>query len=568
MTSLLRRLITPAVLLTASALATTGFARAATFTVSNTNDSGSGSLRDAITMANASPAVPNTINFSVSGTITLGSDLPAIDNTSPGSLTINGNGQAITIAGAGMFQVFVVNSGATLSLESLTVADGFITGGGHGGGIYNAGTLSVNEVTLLNNLAGSGGGIYNDGGSVTVTDSTFSGGAGDGGGLSNGDGVAAVTGSTFTASQSRLQRGSAVFVGAGTVTITNSTFAQNVTVEASGCLYNNGGTLTLENDTISNNTQEGGAIVPAAGTTSVSNTVLSSNSPADCESIGVTNGGFNIADDSSCGFGTSTGASGQTIGDGVNPLLDPAGLQNNGGPTETIALLSTSPAIAAIPVGDCPSTDQRGDRRPAPGQTACDIGAFELQVERLFVVPGSEMTQIARSTASSDADQVNMTFTFTDIGSPVVDDGSLILDDEVALHCDTGTDALNGITVDLYQGTCTSLPTSGGLLLDLAPFAVHTVGSVSYGTFFQSALPETVSARIVQLETPEDTCGEWTLNIEVAGLDTAALGLSGNPFALVLEDSDKNAGCFDITNAIVGNQIDPPGRKVRRAVRR
>jgi hypothetical protein len=60
------------------------------------------------------------------------------------------------------------------------------------------------------------------------------------------------------------------------------------------------------------------------------------------------------------------------------------------------------------------------------------------------------------------------------------------------------------------------------------------------------------------------------LNLEVAGLDTETLGLGGtNPFALILESTDLHMyGCFDITNAIVGNQIDPPSRTVRREVRR
>src|SRR5208282_5967042 len=86
--------------------------------------------------------------------------------------------------------------------------------------------------------------------------------------------------------------------------------------------------------------------------------------------------------------GTSTGANGKTIGDNVNPLLDPSGLQSNGGPTETIALQSCGPAIAAIPPSSCTvNTDQRGFGRPAPGQTACDIGAFEGSVP---CAPGTE----------------------------------------------------------------------------------------------------------------------------------------------------------------------------------
>ncbi|MFZ0678659.1 hypothetical protein [Candidatus Binatus sp.] len=161
-----------------------------------------------------------------------------------------------------------------------------------------------------------------------------------------------------------------------------------------------------------------------------------------------------------------------------------------------------------------------------------------------------------------------MAFTFTDSGSP-------FLDDVIATgpRCGDGTDALNGIDVNLYGGTCADLATAtGGLLLDLSPFVVHTVNHESYGTLFQSSptvpSPETVSARIVELPKPLGTCGEWTLNVEVPGLDTAAIGLvGGNPFALVVEDGDKNEGCFDITNAIVGNQIPTPVRKVRRGVR-
>jgi hypothetical protein len=80
--------------------------------------------------------------------------------------------------------------------------------------------------------------------------------------------------------------------------------------------------------------------------------------------------------------------------------------------------------------------------------------------------------------------------------------------------------------------------------------------------------PETVSARIVPLTPPDGDCGKWTLNVEVGGLDTTALGLSANPFALILVDSDmRGFGCFDIGNAIVGPKLDPP-RKVRRGVRR
>jgi hypothetical protein len=92
-----------------------------------------------------------------------------------------------------------------------------------------------------------------------------------------------------------------------------------------------------------------------------------------------TDGGFNIDDGTSCRFSARLHSKPNTP-----PLLDPAGLQDNGGPTTTIALLPTSPAINAIPNGTngCGTTirtDQRGFVRPSPANGRCDIGAFERQ---------------------------------------------------------------------------------------------------------------------------------------------------------------------------------------------
>ena len=60
----------------------------------------------------------------------------------------------------------------------------------------------------------------------------------------------------------------------------------------------------------------------------------------------------------------------------TDPALDPTGLQNNGGSTQTIALQSGSLAIGAIPIQLCPPTDKRGYRRPAE-LSSCDIGAYQ-----------------------------------------------------------------------------------------------------------------------------------------------------------------------------------------------
>jgi hypothetical protein len=113
---------------------------------------------------------------------------------------------------------------------------------------------------------------------------------------------------------------------------------------------------------------------------SVAKSILANNG-GNCQILGtVTDAGYNISDDGRCGFATVTGA--QTYGDNVNPLLDPSGLQKNGGPTETIALQADSPVIDVIPIAQCPATDQRGVARPDAKDSVnpnlgCDIGAFE-----------------------------------------------------------------------------------------------------------------------------------------------------------------------------------------------
>src|SRR5215207_5297457 len=89
-------------------------ARAASFIVTNTNDSGAGSLRQAILDANGT-AGADTITFTVSGTIPLASTLPAIDD----ELTIDGTGQSITISGDNTVRVIAVNRGKTLNLNAL-----------------------------------------------------------------------------------------------------------------------------------------------------------------------------------------------------------------------------------------------------------------------------------------------------------------------------------------------------------------------------------------------------------------------------------------------------------------
>ena len=551
-----------------------GFARAATLTVTNTSDTGAGSLRGEILAASSG----DTINFSVSGTITLSSALPVIAI----NLTIDGSGRSITVDGANSFPIFNVNPGVTLNLEFLTLAHGF-TAEGPGGAIFNQGTTTVTNCNFSNNTAFSGGAIYALAGAMTITNSTFSDNqAISGGAITLQDpATVTITNSTFSNNQCRpadeaLGAGGAINSFGGTLSVTNSTFSDN---QAFGGLGDSGvggaiantedpmgfpfpipATLTVTNSTFSGNKAEvlsptGGAIANISpSTASLKGTILASSMPNNCNEA-VTDAGYNISDDDTCGF------SGTSVNDSTTLHLDPAGLVNHGGPTETIAIGSNSEAFRFIPVAECTDqsptpeplvTDQRGFPRPDPGNPDfCDAGAFELQTTPVVISSNGERVQIVRS-ANPDSDRVNMAFTFTENGIPA---------------CDSNDDAFNGFTVLLRTGSCGALVDDAELELGLFPWTEHTVNRQHYGTFFASVPPATVSARMVELPMPAaPACGEWTVNIEVTGLDSSPLG--SGPFALIVSNEDGDQGCFDVTNAIVGNQIDPPTRTVRRGVRR
>lgn len=505
-------------------LAMSGLARANIIVVNSTNGGSvpapACTLQDAVVAASTATAVNgcnagsgnDTIEFSVTGTIATAGGLTLTNNT----LSVDGPAGGITIDAGGNNPIFLA-FGGSLTLKDLMLTNGFEFFGG--GAIRSTGSVTIDDCTFVNNtagnlaLGGNGGAIFAQGGPVTITNSTF------------------VNNTAIESTEGGF--GGAIFNDMTQMSITNSTFSGNHAFSG-GALFNTLG-----------------------GTVSLHGTILADSTGGNCGAA-VTDDGYNISDDGTCGF------SGTSVNNSTTLHLDPLGLQNNGGPTQTIALEPNSEAVDFIPVAACVdqslptplplTTDQRGFARPDAGNpNFCDAGAYELQASPDFVL-NSERVQIARS-SQANSDEVNIGLTFTHLPDPT---------------CNAADDALHsGIMVALFAGTCGDM-TGPGLSLDLDPFVVHTVSQQSYGTIFQSFPPETVSGRIVALSTPADTCGEWTLNLEVAGLDNAALGLGGsNPFALILTDSDLHGfGCFTITNAIIGNQIPTPTKKVRRGVRR
>jgi predicted outer membrane repeat protein len=293
-----------------------------------------------------------TVTFNCGGAATI---TVTSTKTISADTTIDGGG-VITISGGNSVGVFSVNTGVKFTVQNLTIANSK-SASLAGGAIYNGGTLTVTNSTFSGNSAIVGGGIYNGGGTLTVTNSTFSGNSADnGGGINNNSG--------------------------GTLTVTNSTFSGNSSPFGGG-IYTGGGKLTVTNSTFSGNSSPFGGGIYNNGTVTVTNTIVANSiKGGNCYGT-VTDGGHNIDDGTTCGFtGTGCTATTGTSFCNTNPVLDPTGLQNNGGPTQTIALQAVSPAInagneavcAAPPVNNL---DQRGVVRPGTGATSCSIGAYE-----------------------------------------------------------------------------------------------------------------------------------------------------------------------------------------------
>jgi hypothetical protein len=350
-----------------------------TFTVMNTADGGPGSLRQAILDANANPGA-DTIDFQagLTGTITLTSGLlPTISE----ELTINGPGAlVIAVSGNNASGIFVIASGIIVTISDLTISNGFaFTGGGI---LNNGGQISVSDCTLSGSSSSAGGGIANLGGTVTVTDSTFSGNTASGGGIFNQGGIVTITNCTM--SNNFAAGGGGVFNQGGTVTITNSTISNNSATlggfAMGGGIFIDSGTVNIANSTLSDNVAvDGGGIRVSGGTVNIKNSIVANSTGGDCSVAisGTLNAlGVNFSSDGSCPGFTQVTAGQLNLGP----------LQDNGGPTETHALLSGSVSIDAVAdctdvAGNPVTQDQRGLKRPIDGNcdeiAQCDVGAYE-----------------------------------------------------------------------------------------------------------------------------------------------------------------------------------------------
>jgi uncharacterized repeat protein (TIGR01451 family)/CSLREA domain-containing protein len=234
--------------------------------------------------------------------------------------------------------------------------------------------VAFNRLTIRNGTASgaAGGAIRVNVGSVTLTDSSLAENSAD----TNGGAI--FNASTLSIDRSILSANVASGSGgglynAGTATLTNATLSGNSATSLGGGVYNAPLAIaTVQHATIAFNGAAAGGGVNNAGTATLAGTLLSANSGGNCAGT-VGSNGSNLDNGTTCVFGAAGDQS------GVDPLL--GALADNGGPTATHAILPGSPAIDAAAAGSCPATDQRGVARPVDGNSdsvaACDIGAFE-----------------------------------------------------------------------------------------------------------------------------------------------------------------------------------------------
>ncbi len=354
---------------------------ATTITVINNNDSGPGSLRQALADAHES----DTIDFdpALKGqTITLTTAELVINK----SIIISGLGANLLAVSraenAPAFRIFNVVAGLTVVIQGLTISNGSLLNSVVAAAfLTQALALVINCTVSGNSTDGTGGGICAESNAtLTIDSSTLSGNyAGDyGGGIAN-DGTLTINNSTLSGNRGEFAAGAILngFNGDASLTVSNSTLSGNTTQLHGGGIFN-GGQSTISNSTLSGNSgMTAGAIVNRLGTLDIESTILNRGEVGpniSNDSGTVTSHGYNLSSDD--GGGVLNGPGDQI---NTNPLLGP--LQDNGGPTFTHALLLGSPAIDT---GDPnftppPFYDQRGPGYPRLVNGRIDKGSFEVQ---------------------------------------------------------------------------------------------------------------------------------------------------------------------------------------------
>ncbi len=405
--------------------------------VSNTNDSGSGSLRQAILDANATTAndeIRFSTLFDTLQTITLTSG--ELNIAAGGLLLINGPGRdLLTISGDNQSRVVFISAGSNAAINNLRISSGkTINGNGGGicnlsgatlklsnisvvgnsahdaGGVFNSGTMVIDGslIELNSALEGDGGGIGTFNGTLTINNTTLSrneganGGAIDnkglmsinnsrisnnvarsnGGGFQHSLGDASISNSVINGNTS-LNGGGGIFMTGNLLALTNSTISGNTaTTNGGGGIAVSSGTINFTNATIAYNISHngGGVFVGSSAGVNARNTIIAKNTVTDSlpDFAGTLNSqGYNLLGDTT-GLTVTGNVTGNLLN--IDPLLLP--LTDNGGLSQTHALPPNSPSIDAGDPVKLSATDERGFNRMTDGNgdgvARTDMGAYEF----------------------------------------------------------------------------------------------------------------------------------------------------------------------------------------------
>ncbi|MCI0708851.1 MAG: hypothetical protein L0154_01700 [Chloroflexi bacterium] len=452
------------------------------------------------------------------------------------------NGRGST--GGAIYSLGIVNLTNTVLSNNLAQgSDGDNGGFASGGAIYNFGTLSINGSQFINNqvLGGLGtstsspaigGAIANLATITTITNSTFHNNlaqgygndgitgheASSGGAIFNASNVMQISGSTFSAnivmvsSPGENAAGGAIFNRMTFGSVTNSTFSGNSSqktsgnIAAGGAFYTNSGFPTFNHVTFLNNSSTtSGEDLYLTGPTTVTmnNSILAGTSPGtNCMvNSGVLSGTNNLTDHVSCNI-ISAGAI--TLDTHISSLL-----ANNGGPTETHALLDVAgnPAVDGNP-GCGLATDQRGELR----DVNCDIGAFELvamvntptPTHTLTFTPTNTSTSTPTSETITPSDTATFTATNTDVPptltptwtpstTPTPEPQDIVVNGSCTL-----IDAINAANTDTAVGSCPAGNGADTIFLDVDTQLTQAYPSPMPVSGGQAGLPDIISVITIE----------------------------------------------------------------------
>jgi CSLREA domain-containing protein len=518
------------------------------------------------------------------------------------------------------------NGGGVANVSNLTMRNCVVTGnntgsggtgasnggkGGNGGGIFSSGPLTLSNCTITGNQGGNnlisagfggggqGGGIFSSGdnnfSNLTVSNNFAGNGvgpgaAGIGGGIffENQNAISTITNSTVDNNHSGtgdgLGFGGGVY-GYGAITISASTISNNVSSGSGGGILFQYGVLKIFNTTISGNSGPGGAglgtstnspvslsnctitgnvnsaaVLSVSSSVSVRNTIIAANDPAQGDVGGAfSSQGHNLIGNPTGGSGFTNGVKGDQVGTSGSPLNPQLGpLANNGGPTQTHALLSNSTALDAgdncvadaahCGDSDIPqlTSDQRGagfnrmvDGPDADTTATVDIGAYETQ-RTLADIAGTstlEDTQIVIPFDGGDTITITSVTATSDNAAVVPNDaahlsvavtGSTVV---VTINPAANVSGTANITITVNR---TGGPESKSFLL--------TVNPVNDAPTFTNGPDQTINE-----DAGAQAVNAWATNISAGAPDesgqTLAFQITGN----------TNASLFSAAPAIAAN---------------